>query len=181
MARIALVETKPSRTNFKDAFEGAFEFDRYALCSDATLKKVLKKDVDVEIDVDAYDWIILVGSDAFKYFAKMTSITDYSGKVVQDKFIPIINPAMLAFKPEANKLWQDSKASLIGYVTGKVAVTTYGTDRFYGIDTEEQAIAYLRAALDSPNPFVALDSETTCLYPRDGFARTRLDRWILGE
>jgi DNA polymerase I-like protein with 3'-5' exonuclease and polymerase domains len=169
MARIALVETKPSRTNFNDAFESAFEFDRFALCSDATLKKVLKKDVDIEIDVDAYDWIILVGSDAFKYFTKMTSITDYSGKVVQDKYIPIINPAMIAFKPEANKLWQDSKASLTGYVTGKVAVTTYGTDKFYGIDNEADAIKYVQAAIDHPNPFVALDSETTCLYPRDGY------------
>ena len=169
MARIALVETKPSRTNFVDAFDNEFEFDRYALCSDATLKKVLKKDVDIEIDIDAYDWIITVGSDAFKYFTKLGSITDYSGKVVQDKFIPIINPAMITFKPEANKLWQDSKKSLTEYVTGKLEVISYDNDRFYGIETEGEAIEYLRAALDSPNPFVALDSETTCLYPRDGY------------
>jgi DNA polymerase I-like protein with 3'-5' exonuclease and polymerase domains len=168
MVKVALVETKPTNTNFKEAFEDAFEFDRYALSSDRFLKKVLKKDVDIDIDVDAYDWIILVGSDAFKYFTKNGSISDYSGKVVNEKFIPIINPAMIAFKPEANKLWQDSKESLIDFITGKTKAVTYDNDLFYGITEESEALAYVRAALASPNSFVALDSETTCLYPRDG-------------
>jgi len=169
MAKIALVETKPSRTDFAAAFEHKFEFDRFALCSDATLKKVLKKDVDIELNVDDYEWIILVGADAFKYYTKNGSISDYSGKVVNEKFIPIINPAMITFKPEANKLWQDSRESLTAYVTGEQKVMGYDTDRFYGITTEEEALSYVQAAIDSPNPFVALDSETTCLYPRDGY------------
>jgi len=169
MANVAIVETKPSRTDYSEAFEGAFEFDRYALCSDRTIKKVLKKDVDIEIDTDAYEWVILVGADAFKYFTKNGSISDYSGKVVNEKFIPIINPAMLAFKPEADKLWQESKKSVIDFVTGKSVVMGYDNDRFYGITEESEALAYVQAALDSPNPFVALDSETTCLYPRDGY------------
>lgn len=167
--KIALVETKPSRTDFNSAFDYEFEFDRYSLCSDKDVKKVLKKDVDIEIDVDAYDWIILIGSDAFKYFTKQGSITEYSGKVVNEKFIPIINPAMISFKPEANKLWQESRESLTGFVTGKTQAVKYDNDLFYGITDESEALAYVQAALDSPNPFVALDSETTCLYPRDGY------------
>jgi DNA polymerase I-like protein with 3'-5' exonuclease and polymerase domains len=168
MANVAVIETKPSRTDFKEAFEDAFEFDRYSLCSDRTLKKVLKKDVDIEIDLDAYEWVILVGADAFKYFTKNGAISDYSGKVVDEKFIPIINPAMIAFKPEANKLWQESKDSVIGYVTGKTAVVSYSNELFYGIETEEEALKYVQAALDSPNPFVAVDSETGAFYPREG-------------
>lgn len=169
MARIALVEAKPSRTDFNAAFENAFEFEKFALCSDATLKKVLKKDVDIEINVDDYDWIILVGADTFKYFTKNSSISDYSGKVVNEKFIPIINPAMITFKPEANKLWQESKDSVIGFVTGAHKAVKYTNDKFYGITTKEEALVYIQAAIDSPNPFVALDSETTCLWPRDGY------------
>ena len=168
MASIALVETKPSRTNFADAFDNKFEFDRFALCSDPSLKKVLKKDVDIDFNPDKYEWVILVGSDVFKYFTKNGSISDYSGKVVDEKFLPIINPAMLSFKPEAEKLWQESKESIIKYVTGEKHVTTYSTDRFYGITDTEEAMAYVQAAIDSPNPFVGLDSETTGLYPRDG-------------
>ena len=37
MAKVALVETKPSRTDFTKAFGGAFEFDQYQLCSDPTI------------------------------------------------------------------------------------------------------------------------------------------------
>ena len=70
MPKVALVETKPSRTNFKTEFAGAFEFDQYHLCSDSSLKKVLKKDCDIDIDPDNYEWVILVGSDALKYFTK---------------------------------------------------------------------------------------------------------------
>lgn len=64
---------------------------------------MLKRDCDIKIDVHAYDWIILVGSDALKYFTKINSVTEYSGKCVDGKFLPVINPSMLAFKPEAKR------------------------------------------------------------------------------
>lgn len=169
MARIALIETKPSRTNFAQAFDNAFEFDRFALCSDSTIKRVLKKDVDIEFDPDAYEWVILVGSDTCKYYTKITSVSDYSGKVVEGKFLPIINPAMLTFKPEAERLWQNSKKSVVDYITGRSIVIEFSTERFYGITDELHALEYVQAAIDSTNPFVALDSETTALWVRDGY------------
>ena len=43
MANVALIETKPSRTDFKKEFDNAFDFDQYQLCSDPSIKKVLKK------------------------------------------------------------------------------------------------------------------------------------------
>jgi len=169
MNRIAIVETKPSKNNYSKLFDGKFEFDKFALCSDASIKKVLKKDVDIQFDPDSYEWVILVGSDAFKYYTKNSSISDYTGKVVDEKFLPIINPAMLAFKPEAQKQWDESRLSIIDYITGKKTVVHYDTEKFYGITEEDEALAYIRAAIDSPNSFVALDSETTALYPRDGY------------
>ena len=113
MAKIALIETKPSRTDYTGRFDGAFEYDRYALCSDKNRKKVLKKDVDIEINIDDYDWIILIGSEALKYYTKMTSITEYSGRCIDDKYLPAINPAMLAFKPEARPMWEESKDNIV--------------------------------------------------------------------
>ena len=91
MRNVAIIETKPSRTNFEKSFNNAFEFDRFALCSDHTIKKVLKRDVDINFDPDNYEWVILVGADACKYFTKNASVTDYSGKIVEDKFLPVIN------------------------------------------------------------------------------------------
>ena len=76
--RVALIETKPSRTNFQKEFDNAFDFDQYVLCSDPTVTKVLKRDCDIQINIDSYDWIILVGSDALKYFTKINSVMEYS-------------------------------------------------------------------------------------------------------
>lgn len=169
MATVALIETKPSRTNFAEAFENKFEFDRYSLCSDPSLKKVLKRDVDIEFDPDSYEWIILVGSDAFKHYTKNSSVSEYSGKVVDDKYLPVINPAMLAFKPEAEKLWLESKDSITKYILGEQKVVTYDSSKIRGIQDTQEALDYVQAAIDSPNPFVALDSETSALYCRDGY------------
>ena len=55
--KVALIESKPSRTDFVRYFDNEFEFDRFALCSDSTKKKILKADVDIEINTDDYDWV----------------------------------------------------------------------------------------------------------------------------
>ena len=169
MPNVALIETKPSRTDFAREFNNAFEFDRFALCSDHTVKKVLKRDVDIDFDPDNYEWVILVGADACKYFTKNASVTDYSGKIVEEKFLPVINPAMVSFKPESARLWEQSRDSIIGYISGAKKAVKYSTDKIYGIRDSEKFKDFLRAALESPNPFFALDSETTSLYPRNGY------------
>jgi len=168
MANVALIETKPSRTNFNREFDGAFEFDQFQLCSDPSIKKVLKRDCDIEIDTDEYDWVILVGSDALKYFTKINSVTEYSGKKVEQKFLPVINPAMLAFKPEARRTWEDSKASIIGYIRGEIEDAVIDDSVAFGIQDTEKANEFIRSAIEYPCDYVALDSETTGLYPRDG-------------
>ena len=168
MPKVALVETKPSKTNFKREFDDAFEFDQYQLCSDPTLKKVLKRDCDIEINTDDYDWVILVGSDALKYFTPINSVTEYSGKKVEEKFLPVINPAMLAFKPEAKRTWEDSKTSIIGYIKGEIEDTVITEYNAWGIQDTTEANAFFQAAIDAPSAYIALDSETTGLYPRDG-------------
>ena len=167
-AKVALVETKPSRTDFNKAFGGAFEFDQYQLCSDPTIKKVLKRDCDIVFNSELYDWIVLVGSDALKYFTKINSVTEYSGKKVEDKFLPVINPAMLTFKPEARKTWEDSKESIIKYINGEIEEVIIDESIAFGIQDTEECNAFIREAIAHPSTFIALDSETTGLYPRDG-------------
>lgn len=169
MARVALVETKPSRTNYSKEFDNAFDFEQFQLCSDPTIKKVLKRDCDLEIDTSLYDWIILVGSEALKYFTKINSVTEYSGKLVEDKFLPVINPSMLAFKPEARKTWEDSKTNIIQYISGEKVDKVIDDSIAFGIQDTETANEYLRKAIAYDNEYIALDSETTGLYPRDGY------------
>jgi len=169
MAKVALIENKPSRQDFVRLFNNEFEFDRFALCSDPTIKKVLKRDCDIDINIDDYDWVILVGSEALKFYTKQNSVTEYSGRVVDDKFLPVINPAMLAFKPEAKKTWEESSTNIAKYIKGELKQEKLGDDKCYGIVDTAEALKFVEQALEAPYDFVALDSETTGLYPRDGY------------
>ena len=167
MAKIALIETKPSSTNFDKYFE--FEFDRFALCSDSSVQKVLKKDVDLELNTEDYDWVILVGAEAFKQFTRKTSVTEYNGKIIDEKFLALINPAIIKFKPEAKKSFEDAVESISGYVSGELTIEKLDEDKCYGIQTKEKCLSFLDAAISAPRDYVALDSETSALYCRDGY------------
>ena len=164
---IALVETTTSSINYSKYFK--FEFDRYALCSDSSKRKILKRDVDIEIDENAYDYLILVGSDAFKFFTKKTSITEYNGKIIDDKFLPLLNPAMMKFKPEAKKAIEEAIEDIHKYVSGELTQKKIPEDRCYGITDSRDLYVFLDNALNSDYDFIALDSETSALYCRDGY------------
>jgi len=168
MPKVALVETKPSKTRFSSEFDG-LKFDQYQLCSDPNIKKVLKRDCDIDMNPDEYDWVILVGSDAMKYYTKLSSVTEYSGKKVEGKYLPIINPAMLAFKPEARKVWEAGKQSILEYIAGEKEDVIIDSQIAFGIQDTEKANEFIQAAIDHSCEYIALDSETTGLYPRDGY------------
>ena len=138
--KIALVETKVSKTNFKREFGDEFEFEQFQLCSDPTIKKVLKKDVDIVLDVDAYDRIILVGSEALKYYTKVSAISTCTGTLIDGKFLPIINPSMLIFKPEMKNTWDRSKSNVIDYINGSLEDTIVTDDIASGIQDTEKLI-----------------------------------------
>ena len=166
-AKVALIDKAPNRTDYVRHFNNAFEFDQYHLCSEQK-KKVLKRDVDIEIDLDQYDWIILVGSEALIFFTNERSVTEHSGRLIDNKFLPVINPAMLSFKPEARRTWEQSVGNIVGYIEGSLKPVEYSTEKFRGIDNKEEAVQYLKAAIADEGEYIACDTETTGLFPRDG-------------
>ena len=168
MKKVALIESKPSRNKFFELFENKIQFDSFVLCSNPQVKKVLKRDVDINIDLDKYDWVILVGSEPLKYFTKINSITEYTGRIVEDKFLPVINPAMLTFKPEAKKTWIESRDNIVKYISGELKQEKLDSENCFGITDSRDLYVFLDDALNHDNDFIALDSETTSLYPRDG-------------
>ena len=169
MANVALVEKAPSKTDYIRHFDNKFQFDRYQLCSDRTKKKILKRDVDIDIDIDEYEFVILVGAEALQHFTKERSITEHCGRLIQDKYIPIINPGMLAFRPEAQETWEDALGKLHKYISGELKNVIIDENKFYGIEDTLPAIEWVKAALNSDSTHVAVDTETTGLYPRDGY------------
>jgi DNA polymerase I-like protein with 3'-5' exonuclease and polymerase domains len=164
MAKIAVIDKAPSRNDYSKYFD--FEFDLYHMSS-VPITKLLKKDVDLVVDLDEYDFVILVGSEASKEYAKV-SVTNYSGLLVNDKFIPISNPAMLIFKPEGKPDFERAISKINGYIAGTVKNAAKNGD-FKGICNATEAMEFLQEVYDSNASAVALDTETTALYPRDGY------------
>jgi DNA polymerase I-like protein with 3'-5' exonuclease and polymerase domains len=181
--KIAVIDKAPNRTRYSDYFE--FEFDQYHMSS-VPITKLLKKDVDLQVDLEPYDFVILVGAEAAKEYAKITSVTNMAGQLVNDKYIALSNPAMLSFKPEGKPDFQRAVDRIHKYVKGQLKPAVQGD--FAGIDDTKEAKRFLREVLDNAQGYVAWDTETTCLYPRDGYVlgvsmsyKTRHGRYILTD
>lgn len=164
MKKVALIDKAPNRTRYQDYFP--FEFDHFHM-SEVPITKLLKKDVTLQFDAEPYDLVVLVGAEAAKEYAKVTSVTNYAGQLVNDKFVCITNPAMLAFKPEGKPDFQRALDKILKYYNDEAKGPVSGD--FAGIDSTAAATKYLQEVLENAEGYVAWDTETTALYPRDGF------------
>ena len=165
MPKIAIIDKQPSRNDYSQYFD--FEFEQFHMSS-VPVPKLLKKDVDLDIDTDLYDFVILVGSEAAKEYAKITSVTNYAGQLVNDKFVCISNPAMLIFKPEGKPDFERAVSKIKGIIAGTTTNSSKVGD-FGGITNSDAALQFLLEVYNSGAPWIALDTETTALYPRDGY------------
>lgn len=170
--KVAIVEKCPSNIeiDFSKFFE--FEYDRLYLTSEdvAKRKKTLNKaDVDPNIWLETvqYDYVICVGADAAKHLAKVTQVTKYAGELVKDKFIPFINPAMIRFKPEMQPVLDMAIAKINDLIAGRFQRVE---GDYRGITCADEAKKYLQFVLrDNTIQYVAVDTETSSLHPRDGY------------
>jgi len=165
MPKIAIIDKQPSRNDYSQYFD--FEFEQFHMSS-VPVPKLLKKDVDLDIDTDLYDLVILVGSEAAKEYAKISSVTNYAGLLVKDKFVCISNPAMLIFKPEGKADFERAVDKIKKIVAGTTTNSAQVGD-FRGITNSDEAMQFLLEVYNSGAPWIALDTETTALYPRDGY------------
>ena len=165
MSKICIIDKAPSRNKYETYFN--FDFELFHM-SQVPITKLLKKDVDLEIDLEPYDFVILVGSEAAKEYAKISSITNYAGQLMHDKFICISNPAMLHFKPEGKPDFQRAVDRIHKYIDGSVT-NAKATGTYHAIISSSKALDFLTEVYENAEGFVAWDTETTCLYPRDGY------------
>lgn len=164
MKKVALIDKAPSRVNYSEHI--GFEFDHFHM-SDVPIKKLLKKDVTLVFDPEPYDLVILVGSEAAKNYAKVTSVTTMAGTLVNDKFVCIGNPAALIFKPDGKPEFERAIHRINKIYNGTNSNAQTGD--FDGISSTEEIKEYLRDVLQNASDHVEWDTETTALYPRDGY------------
>lgn len=182
--KIIIIDKNPSRNKYQDYFK--FDFELFHMSS-VPITKLLKKDVDLELDLSEVDLVILVGSEAAKEYAKVTSVTNMMGQLVNEKFICISNPAILHFKPEGKQDFERALERIHKYVSGELKSVSVSGD-FKGILETTQAKQYFLEVLENAEGFVSMDTETTCLYPRDGYVlgvsisyKKRQGKYILTE
>ena len=163
--KVAVVDKHPTNVNYSKYF--SFDYEVFHLSS-TKVKKLLKKDVDLKFDAEPFDIVVLIGSEAAKFVGGITSVTEFAGHLVDNKFVPMINPAMLSFKPEAKPQFDKAIDKLTGYVAGIKPPTVTGN--FEGIIDETRANEYLESILANESiRHIACDTETSSLYPREGY------------
>lgn len=164
--KIAVVEkNKASIDSLKEYFD--FNYDRFQL-TNSRASRVLKKDVTLDSKfADDYDYVVLVGADPARHIGKITNVTKYAGHLINDKYIPIMNPAMVKFKPEIKDTLNAALKKVHAHVSG-----TYeeSLGQYKGIDSAQEAKSVVNKMLRANNiKSIAVDIETSALYPREGY------------
>lgn len=164
--KILVIEKAPSRNKYKELFK--FDFELVQMCSQAPAgKKVLKRDIDLEIDLDPYDLVICVGAEAAKEYAGIKTTSTLWGTLVDDKYVSLQNPGMLHFKPEMKPEFEMALAKIHKIVSGEIRSLNFNGR---GITNAEVALEYLEFLRDNEQfNVIALDTEGTALAPRDGY------------
>ena len=165
--RIAVVSKCPAS---RKAFDwsvplGTKNYTEFYLCN-TYIDKLKVADITLDkSELDNYDLVILVGAEASKVFAKLTgSVTEFQGSVIDGKYIPIIMPGMLYFKPQLQTGFDAAILKIKSFIGG---VSLKMSDDYKGIETEKEALEWLDYLETFDN--IGVDTETTCLYPRDGY------------
>lgn len=166
--RVAIVDKTENRVKYSNYIEE--DFDVFHLVS-TPIKKVLKRNIDLDMSIlEEYDFVITIGAEATKFVAKKGSVTNYQGILVDGKYLPLSNPAMMTFKPEAKPAFDRALSNIRKILSGEVLVVDYSKLDIRGIEKASEAEEVLQEILVDPDiKVVAADTETTALYPRDGY------------
>lgn len=168
---VAIVEKYPSQYCFDAVFP--FDFDKHSLVANKK-DKILKKDITLDIDEikNNYKYIIVVGKEPAKFVAGVNSVTEYQGYLVEDKFLPLINPAAVTMRPSLKSGFDKALSDIINTVNDE-GVAPIADFNVRGIQDSILIHEYLLDLYDrviaGEINTIAMDTETTALYPRDGY------------
>jgi DNA polymerase I-like protein with 3'-5' exonuclease and polymerase domains len=166
MNKICVVEKYPSNYNYEALLP--FDFDRLSLV-DEKMDKVLKRDITLDIDLvkEEYEFIILIGKEASKFVGNITSVMEYQGYLLDEKYLALMNPLAVALRPSL-------KASFDKAINDIIITLTAGEINLRDVDIlpledEASILKYLNKLIEHNPKFITMDTETSALYPRDGY------------
>ena len=116
--------------------------------------------------LDEYDIVCPIGSEPLKYVCGLTGITKYNGIVVNEKYLPILDPNMTFIKPQYRDDIQKAFDRLKKLINGEEAIAH--EKQYHHYTDELEFLPYLRKLQDPELKVIAVDTETTSLSPRKG-------------
>jgi len=164
--KIAVVEK--CKMGYQDPYKEYFDFDydRYQLVN-SNKSKVLKRDITLDEDFEDYDLVVLVGAEPCKHIAKIGNVTKYAGHLVQDKYIPMLNPVAVKFNPGIKDTLDGALRKLHNHIDGSYQENL---GQYKPITRASEAKEWITKALHAHTcPNVVADIETSSLYPREGY------------
>ena len=165
--KFALVLSSPLKNatpSLLKEYSGNISFDVLYLSSEPK-EKILKKDVDLDMSIfSTYDILCSVGAEALKYACGLTGITKYNGSVVNEKFIPIIDPNMVFIKAQYGDDLVKAFKKINSVISGEQPLVFNKTYHHYTV--EQEFATYLKKLKNTS--VISVDTETTSLSPRKG-------------
>ena len=158
-------EKSPESVIKKYIPESVDDYDIHFLCSD-NKEKILKKDIDMDIGIlDDYKLVCPIGAESLKYTAGMTGITKYNGVHIEKKYLPIMHPNLIVFKPQ----YEDEIIKAFNKIPEILSDADFGktVDKDYRIiDNQREYEDYLCKLREADT--IVVDIETSSLSPRTG-------------
>ena len=177
MANVAIVQAKPSKMSINKYFPEIVSnhtVTNFSLTDNPDLKKVLVRDTNIKINVEEFDFIILIGTEPLKYFSSKTSITECSGSLVPSNvkrfgehkgMLAITNPFAMIFRPEAKEPFDLALSRITDIVNG---VSRGKAECFYSSSAVSDALIYDTCDKAEQSGVLAMDSETTSFHIHKG-------------
>ena len=138
----------------------SLKYDIKYLCSQPK-EKILKKDIDLDLStLDSYKYISPIGAEALKYLCGLTGITKYNGTLVNEKYIPLMNPGIINVKPQSKDDIVKALKTIDEVVSGKAVTVSNPKNHLY-IETVEELDKYIEVIKKSKE--VVCDIETSGL------------------
>lgn len=163
MKHVAIVEKQPSNIRWSQYFN--FKYTPLYLTEEKNNKKLLKKEVTLDIDniKEKFDYIITIGAEPTKWFTGKQEVVNTQGTLIKDKFLPLINPNMLTFKPTLTAYFNQAVERISNIVTNNI-LDVKGDYRL--LTTKEELLSYINSITEDT---ITVDTETSALYARKGY------------
>ena len=164
---VCIVEKYPTNYNYEALLP--FDFDRLSLV-DEKRDKVLKRDITLDIDLvrEEYDYVILIGKEPSKFVGKITSVTEYQGYLLDEKYLALMNPFAVSLRPSLKGAFDKAINDII-VIINNIATAPKEKVEVIPLESESDILKYLDELIDDNPSYIAVDTEDSALYPRDGY------------